>query len=81
MVLYGRAGGDDVYAMTALTAFERNMGPLRLRCGQCQRPAWASTPSGLLCQEHTIAEVEDAVAEGRCDWVPRILGYRGRRTP
>ena len=67
--------------MTALTAFDRHMGPLPLRCGLCHRPAWASTPSGLLCQEHTIAEVEDAVAEGRCDWVPRILGYRARRTP
>jgi hypothetical protein len=70
------AGSADKRRMTALSVFERRV-PLALpECERCQEPAWADTPGGLRCEKHAIAEVQEAVSRGDCDWVPRILRRR-----
>ncbi|HJR92475.1 MAG TPA: hypothetical protein VJ938_08540 [Acidimicrobiia bacterium] len=48
----------------------------RPRCDHCSHTAWAQTPDGLRCEEHTLSEVNSAIRQGTADWVPRILRTR-----
>lgn len=75
MVLSGYESEADNSEMTALTAFERHIRPAAVQCELCERPAWASTPLGMRCQDHALSEVEEAISENRCDWVPRIIRW------
>lgn len=72
-----RVGKTDTReAMTALSVFERRAARALPECERCHEPAWAATPGGLRCEKHAIVEVQQAVARGDCDWVPRILRRR-----
>lgn len=62
--------------MTALSVFERTLVKLP-KCDRCDSVAWASTPSGLRCEEHALQELKAAIARDQCDWVPRRLRRRG----
>lgn len=58
--------------MTALSVFEHTAVKLP-QCERCDKTAWASTPSGPRCEEHTLEEVNEAIAREECDWIPRKL--------
>lgn len=59
--------------MTAINVFEtRRLRPLP-KCEHCDRSAWAMTPDGVRCERHTLAELEEAIKDNRCDWTPRRL--------
>lgn len=62
--------------MTAINVFETTrLRPLP-RCERCDTTAWASTPDGVRCQDHALAELEAAIRDNRCDWMPRPLRRR-----
>lgn len=61
--------------MTALSVFEHAAVKLP-RCQRCDKTAWASTPSGPRCEEHTLEEISEAISRDECDWVPRRLRRR-----
>jgi hypothetical protein len=62
--------------MTAMNVFElARIRPLP-RCGRCDQTAWATTPDGARCEGHTVEELEQAIADNTCDWMPRRLRRR-----
>lgn len=62
--------------MTAINVFEmRRLRPLP-RCELCETAAWAVTPGGVRCERHALAELDEAISEDRCDWMPRRLRRR-----
>lgn len=75
LVIDCRRKQSDSENMTALSVFERTTVKLP-QCDRCDMTAWAVTPSGPRCEEHTLEELRDAIAKDECDWVPRKLRRR-----
>lgn len=62
--------------MTAMNVFEGTRVRPLPRCERCQAPAWAVTPGGMRCEVHAKAELDEAIADNRADWMPRKLRRR-----
>lgn len=71
-----REATADTIHMTAINVFElAGLRPLP-QCERCESTAWATTPSGIRCQEHTVEELEEAIVNQEADWMPRRLRRR-----